>query len=72
MPRLLCLSAAFFLVANSSMSLSAGIVSSEPGQIADLETLYKSADTALYREKHGRPAASDEANPLARTGTWKL
>ena len=52
------------------ISLSAGIVSSEPGEAADLETLYRAADSALYQEKQSRPA--EETNPLARTGTWKL
>ena len=54
------------------ITLSAGIVSSEPGQMPDLEALYKSADAALYREKHDRPAADSRSNPLARTGTWRL
>ena len=52
------------------ITLSAGIVSSEPGQLADLEALYKAADHALYDEKQHRTPR--EANPLARTGTWKL
>lgn len=54
------------------ITLSAGIVSSEPGQLADLESLYKSADAALYQEKHNRGGATEAVNPLARTGTWKL
>jgi len=54
------------------ISLSAGIVSSEPGQFPDLEALYKAADSALYQEKHDRPASDEKHNPLARTGTWKL
>ncbi len=53
-------------------SLSAGIVASEPGQPADLESLYKAADTALYLEKQHRAGGDTRANPLARTGTWKL
>ena len=52
------------------ITLSAGIVSSEPGQNPDLEALYRAADSALYQEKHNRPA--EDTNPLARTGTWKL
>mgnify|MGYP001817528223 CR=1 FL=1 len=54
------------------ISLSAGIVSSEPGKLADLEELYRSADHALYDEKLQRPSKGDQSNPLARTGTWKL
>jgi diguanylate cyclase (GGDEF)-like protein len=55
------------------ISLSAGIVSSKPGHLADLESLYKSADHALYDAKNDRPVAiADETNPLARTGTWRL
>lgn len=54
------------------ISLSAGIVSSEPGQFPDLESLYKAADSALYDEKLQRPAAGRKSNALARTGTWKL
>ncbi len=52
------------------ITLSAGIVSSEPGQLADLEELYRLADRALYDEKQHR--SPREVNPLARTGTWKL
>lgn len=55
-----------------TISLSAGIVSSEPGELPELESLYKAADQALYQEKHHRPANDDEANPLARTGTWEI
>jgi len=54
------------------ITLSAGIVSSEPGQPADLESLYKAADSALYQEKHNRPVTNGEIGRLARTGTWRL
>ena len=54
------------------ISLSAGIVSSEPGQPPNLEALYKSADKALYREKDQRPGRGEQVSPLERTGTWKL
>ncbi len=54
------------------ITLSAGIVSSEPDQPADLESLYKAADSALYRQKHNRPAGNGEIGSLARTGTWRL
>jgi diguanylate cyclase (GGDEF)-like protein len=54
------------------ITLSAGIVTAEPGQPADLESLYKSADSALYREKHNRPASNGGVGALARTGTWRL
>lgn len=55
-----------------SITLSAGIVSSEPGELADLEALYKAADHALYAAKHNRAAANDSTGSLARTGTWQL
>jgi len=55
-----------------TITMSAGIVSSELGKLADLESLYRSADQALYREKQNRPTGGVESDPLARTGTWKL
>lgn len=64
--------AATGLSSSRVISLSAGIVSSEPGQPADLEALYKAADTALYIEKQHRTDGQARNNPLARTGTWKL
>ena len=54
------------------ISLSAGIVSTEPGKLADLESLYRSADRALYVEKQHRPPKENKTDPLTRTGTWKL
>ncbi len=55
------------------ITLSAGIVSSPPGKVADLESLYKSADAALYAVKHDRgDARRGGQSGLARTGTWRL
>ena len=54
------------------ITLSAGIVSSEPGKPALQEVLYKTADTALYAAKTNRPAENDDSAALARTGTWEL
>ena len=53
------------------VTLSAGIVRCDPGQPADLEKLYKSADQALYASKGNRELEID-VDALARTGTWKL
>lgn len=55
-----------------SITLSAGIATSEPGQVANLEELYRSADHALYGEKHNRPDANEATHTLARTGSWQL
>ena len=60
------------LSSGRAITLSAGIVSTPPGELADLESLYRSADNALYAVKHDRAAASDEDGRIARTGTWKL
>lgn len=58
------------------VSLSAGIVSSEPGKLANLESMYKTADGALYSAKHDRTGSQSAievaTSALARTGTWKL
>ena len=59
-------------VTERKISMSAGIVSSPPGEIANLEELYRGADRALYQEKHDRPSRLKETEALARTGTWKL
>ena len=58
--------------ADRPVTLSAGIASTNPGQLADLEALYKSADRALYSAKHSRPATRDETTAMTRTGRWKL
>lgn len=60
------------LAAEHSVTLSAGIASTEPGQLADLEAMYKSADRALYSEKQNRPAGADPGAALTRTGKWQL
>ncbi len=59
--------------AECRVSLSAGIVRAENYHAGSLEELYKSADRALYRAKHDRPAVDDVgANLLVKTGTWRL
>lgn len=60
------------LLDQRTVTLSAGIASTEPGQLADLETLYKSADRALYAAKQKRPLAAGPKAALTRTGTWSL
>ena len=64
--------AATGLQSDRTITLSAGIVNSKEGELAELESLYKAADHALYAAKHNRSAANDDAGPLARTGTWQL
>lgn len=54
------------------ITLSAGIASTEPGRPGDLDALYKRADRALYAAKQNRPANSEDAAALVRTGSWKL
>ncbi|MDH3533857.1 MAG: GGDEF domain-containing protein [Gammaproteobacteria bacterium] len=54
------------------VSLSAGIASTEPGELADLGLLYRNADQALYAAKQKRPVPSSAPTALTRTGTWKL
>ena len=60
------------LVGARTVTLSAGIASAEPGQVADLEALYKRADRALYTAKKEGPRGPSAESALARTGTWKL
>lgn len=60
------------LAGEHPVTLSAGIATTEPGQIADLETLYRNADRALYAAKEDRPAPSEVSAALTRTGQWKL
>jgi diguanylate cyclase (GGDEF)-like protein len=55
------------------ITLSAGIVSAEPGKNIGLDELYKTADRALYSAKHERlPTARQANNVLMRTGSWQL
>lgn len=54
------------------VTVSAGIASTKPGQLADLEALYRLADRALYATKRKRPPAADLDTTLARTGQWQL
>jgi len=65
-------SAELVLNADRSLTLSVGIAATEPGQLADLDALYKRADRALYSAKQRRPRAPVEQPALTRTGQWKL
>jgi len=60
------------LVGDRSVTLSAGISSTPPGQIANAENLYKKADRALYSSKQDKPRLPESAVALTRTGTWKI
>ncbi|MDJ0939561.1 MAG: GGDEF domain-containing protein [Woeseiaceae bacterium] len=60
------------LAGRRKITLTAGIVSSEPDKPAVQEALYRTADTALYAAKTKRPADNDDSASLARTGTWQL
>ena len=60
------------LSAEHSVTLSAGIASTETGQFANLEELYKRADRALYSAKQQRPAVTADESNLDRTGQWQL
>jgi diguanylate cyclase (GGDEF)-like protein len=60
------------LTGDHSVTLSAGIASTEAGQLADLESLYRNADSALYAAKGNRTAPNQTPAALTRTGTWKL
>ncbi len=55
-----------------TITLSAGIVSSKPGDVANLEEMYQTADRALYGAKNNRPSPRRSEDQLARTGTWKI
>ena len=65
-------SVAMDLTDGRSLTLSVGIASTDPGQLADLEALYKSADRALYSAKRNRPVTAAEHPGLTRTGRWTL
>ncbi|MBT8083750.1 MAG: GGDEF domain-containing protein [Woeseia sp.] len=59
-----------------AVTLSAGMVSSDPNCVAELEFMYKTADKALYEAKKGKPSARPSNGPseklLTRTGSWTL
>lgn len=55
-----------------AITLSAGIVSSTPDALADLPSMYKAADNALYSSKHDRRNHRRASDMMARTGSWKL
>ena len=60
------------LVKNRKVSLSAGMASTMPGKVADLQALYRSADAALYARKKQLPVDAAVPEALVRTGTWQL
>ncbi|MCH9694099.1 MAG: GGDEF domain-containing protein [Gammaproteobacteria bacterium] len=60
------------LVGREAVTLSAGIASTGPGRVANLEEMYKRADSALYAAKEHRPAAPAQQTTLTRTGSWKF
>ena len=61
------------LTGHETVTLSAGIATSQPGEKADLNKMYRIADRALYTAKQERPGKRKRA-PLnsTLTGTWKL
>lgn len=60
------------LVGDGTVTLSAGIASTKAGELADLESMYRQADLALYSAKQDRPGAQKIRDGLTRTGSWKL
>lgn len=56
------------------ITLSAGFSSTGPEEFAELDTLYKAADNALYSAKQSRNPGTqrDGVDPLTQTGAWKL
>lgn len=60
------------LVGKGTVTLSAGIASTKPGEVANLEQLYKRADSALYSDKKHRPVSPRVHSALTRTGSWNL
>ncbi len=61
------------LTGHESVTLSAGIARSQPGEKADLNKLYRIADRALYTAKQERPGKRKRAPANSTlTGTWPL
>ncbi|MDJ0758526.1 MAG: GGDEF domain-containing protein [Woeseiaceae bacterium] len=61
------------LTGHETITLSAGIAKSQPGEKADLNKLYRIADRALYTAKQERPGKRKRAPANSTmTGTWKL
>jgi len=56
----------------TDITLSAGMASTAPGEVANLEVLYKRADSALYAAKEQRSDSPNRNSALTRTGTWQL
>lgn len=57
---------------NGAITLSAGIVCSTPDALADLASMYKAADRALYACKNDRRSNPSAMDMMARTGRWKI
>jgi diguanylate cyclase (GGDEF)-like protein len=56
-----------------AVGISAGIAHNAPGEFADLEALYTSADRALYAAKQNRRSATPvEVPSMTHTSRWKL
>ena len=60
------------LAGRRSITVSAGIASSQPGSPADQDQLYRAADRALYRAKTEEAGSPPAVADSTRTGTWKL
>lgn len=60
------------LAGQYAVTLSAGISTVQPGELADLADLYRNADQALYAAKQDRVAPSVASAALTRTGRWQL
>lgn len=60
------------LVGKGTVTLSAGIASTEAGEVANLESLYRRADLALYSAKQDKSVGRSKLDNLTRTGSWKL
>ena len=60
------------LSAQRSITVSAGIASSQKNMLADQDQLYRAADKALYRAKTQTTGSTTAFAESTRTGTWKL
>ena len=61
------------LTGHETVTLSAGIATSQPGEKADLNKMYRIADRALYTAKQERPGKrKSPPQNSTLTGTWKL
>jgi diguanylate cyclase (GGDEF)-like protein len=61
------------LASKHAIGLSAGIAHTQPGELADLQSLYTSADRALYAAKQERHTGGPLGVPsMTHTARWKL